>query len=96
MRLMSAFLSLRNSACNLLGNSTGDPESMRHVEMARRSERAEDFIRNISLVKAEKEAPVYPIYLIAVILPIVLFLALHRRKRGFRRKYSGFKYRKKL
>ena len=62
--------------------------------MARKSERPEDFIGNISLVKAEN--PVYPVYLIPLILLAVLsmlFLAFRRRKRGFRGKYSGFKYR---
>ena len=88
------FLYLKSSACNLLGNSTSDPESKRYVEMARKSERPEDFIGNISLVKAEN--PVYPVYLIPLILLAVLsmlFLVFRRRKRGFRREYSGFKYR---
>jgi hypothetical protein len=67
---------------------------MRHVEMARKSERPKDFVGNIILVKAEKTSvcPLYLILLTILFLSIALFMTLHRRKR----KYSGFKYRKTL
>ena len=89
------FLYLKSSICNSLGNSTNDPDARKIIDMARKSEKPEDFIRNISSIKVERRMPLpYLLLSVLAVVSIAMFLALRERRKGFKRKYKGFKYKK--
>ncbi|MGC9104805.1 MAG: hypothetical protein ACP5JF_08495 [Candidatus Methanodesulfokora sp.] len=89
------FLLLKSSICNSLGNKTDDPNARRIIEMARNSSSPEDFMKNISSVKIRRRMPTeYLLLSAAAALSITIFLALRERRKGFKRRYKGFKYRK--